>query len=201
MYSTLAKLPIVIFEEISETGNLELLLFERETLEPEALAELWQKLSIEFSDKSQTADSKRNFRLQKEIDMCYAKHKTIMMMIECLRFDWDNELVAKLRYWGYTVTQHSYHENIDSIERESNGLLVKAANLKSMLPKQEQGADNVSIYDVIASYSSVLSIDFGDYEKISCLKYVSIQKQVASKIKSSERTAEEKKRNSTKNRR
>lgn len=189
MYNTLAKLPIVIFEEISKTDDLKLLLNENETATEEELAELWQKLSIEFSEKSKNKDTNRNFRLQKDIDALECKHKTIALMLECLKFDWNNELVAVLRSWGYTVTQKDYYDNLERIERESKALLVKSANLKTMLPKKEGDNPEVSIYDVLASYCAILSLDF-DFETLSCLKYISLQKQVASKIKASEQNAE-----------
>ena len=57
MYNTLAKLPIVIYEEISNTGNLKLLLNENETATEVELEELWQNLSIKFSDKSISSES------------------------------------------------------------------------------------------------------------------------------------------------
>lgn len=189
MYNTLAKLPIVVYEEISNTGKLTLLLNENETATEAELEELWQKLSIEFSEKSQNTDTKRTFRLQKEIDSMECKHKTVALMIECLRFDWDNELVAALRKWGYTITQKDYYANLDRIERESAGLLVKSASLKTMLPKKDGEKSDVTIYDVLASYCAILGLDF-DFEVLSCLKYISMQKQVASKIKASEQQAE-----------
>lgn len=189
MYNTLAKLPIVIFEDISKTGNLLLLLNENESATEEQLAEMWEKLSIEFSDKSQNKDTNRNFRLQKEIDAMECKYKTIALMLECLKFDWNNELVAVLRGWGYTITQKDYYANLDRIERESKALLVKSANLQIMLPKKDGEKSEINIYDVLSGYSAILGIDF-DFEALSCLKYISMQKQVASKIKASEQQAE-----------
>lgn len=189
MYNTLAKLPIVIFEDISKTGNLTLLLNENESATEEELAELWEKLSIEFSDKSISSDSKKVFRLNKTIEELKFKHKMIAISLEALKFDWDNELVGILRGFGYTITQVRYYEDLERIERESKALLVKAANLETMLPNKNTEKTEVSIYDVLASYSAILGIDF-DYEALSCLKYISMQKQVSSKIKASEQNAE-----------
>lgn len=183
MYDTLAKLPIVIFEEISETGNLQLLLADGESMEPEALAELWQNLSIEFADKVESPESKKNLRLSRDIESFRFKYKAIMISCEALKFDWDNELVAKIRSFGYVITEANYYDDIERIERESKALLVKAANLETMLPKEGK---EISIYDVLASYSAILGIDY-DFEAVSCLKYLSIQKQVASKIKAAEK--------------
>lgn len=189
MYDTLARLPIVVFEEISKTGDLKLLLMENETATEEELAELWQVLSIEFSDRSINADSKRTFGINKIIEELKFKYKMIAISIEALRFDWDNELVGILRGFGYTITQVRYYDDLERIERESKALLVKAANLEAMLPKPSDGKSEATIYDVLASYSAVLGIDF-DFEALSCLKYISMQKQVASKIKASEQNAE-----------
>jgi len=185
MYNTLAKLPIVIYEEISVNGgDLTLLLQEGEIEKPEVLADLWQSLSVSFSEKSENSDSKKIFRLTKEIDSFRCKHKTIKVILECLKFDWNNELVAKLREWGYKIQQSTYFDDIERIDRESEGLLVKIESLKSMLPKSNT-EPKTSLYDVLSSYSAILGIDF-DFETLSCLKYLSMQKQVASKIKASE---------------
>ena len=113
----------------------------------------------------------------------------IAISLEALKFDWDNELVGILRGFGYTITQVRYYDDLERIERESKALLVKAANLQRMLPKADGEKSEVTIYDVLASYSAILGIDF-DFEALSCLKYISMQKQVASKIKASEQQAE-----------
>lgn len=185
MYKTLDKLPIKTYFLIEETGDINLLLFEGEKCDENELNVLWLKLQAEFSDLAQDPEDKKSLRILKEVKRCETKHQLIDAFCVCLDFDWDEEMVQILRNWGYVLTEENYYEDLEKIKRESEGLLIKAENLKKLLPKSEESGSNVTIDDVLASHSSILGFDF-DYETISCKKYLAHKKQIDVKMKHAE---------------
>lgn len=194
MYKTLDKLPIKIYYQIEETGDVNLLLFEGEQCNENELVSIWLKLQEEYSDLAQDPEDTKTLRILKEIKRCELKHQLIDVYCKCLDFDWDDEMVRALRTWGYSLTEENYYKDLERIKRESEGLLIKAENLKRLLPKSEGTSNNVTIDDVLASHSSILGFDF-DYETISCKKFLAQKKQIDIKMK---HAAAEAKRQNTK---
>lgn len=184
MYKTLDKLPIKTYMLIDESGDINQLLFDGEKCDESELSNLWQKLKDEFSDLSNNPDDKKNLRLSKQIKANETKHQIIETYCICLDFEWDDEMVETLRDWGYTLSDTNYHEDLERIKREADGLLLKIENLKRLLPKTDENS-NVTIDDVLASHSSILGFDF-DYETISCKKYLAQKKQIDVKMKHAE---------------
>lgn len=187
MYNTLDKLPIKTYMLINETGEISLLLFEGEKADENELSIIWNKLDNEFKDLSNDPDEKKNLRLAKQIMRYETKHQLIETYCICLDFEYDEEIAEALRAWGYKLTYENYYEDLERIKRESDGLLLKIEDLKTLLPKTE-GGSTVTIDDVLASHSSILGFDF-DYETISCRKYLAHKKQIDIKMKHAEAEA------------
>lgn len=187
MYKTLDILPIKKYMLIDESGDIHLLLFDDEKCDEDELSNLWLKLKEEFSELSNDADEKKILRLSKQIKSSETKHQIIESFCICLDFEWDDEIVKTLRDWGYILREDNYYEDLERIKRESDGLLIKAENLRKLLPKTDENS-TVTIDDVLASHSSILGFDF-DYETISCKKYLAHKKQIDIKMKHAEAEA------------
>lgn len=184
MYNSLSKIPTKIFYEILSTNNLRLLIegFDIPFISNEELLATWSKLKKEYDKKYSTNDNSL-FEVRKEIEILLAQHTQIILTCHALRFQWDEELVEILRSYMYTIKDdENYHTYLETIERQSEALKIKINRLKDLIPKEtEQKNEDTDLDDVMASYSSILGIDF-DFETIPISKFFSLQKQVDLKI-------------------
>jgi len=184
MYDTLDKLPVKRYFQILETGDFNLLLQKKDKVSEEELLLIWEKIFEEFSNLNEDVDTKKTLRIAKDVERNQIKYKLVQNFCIALDFDWDDELVEILRDWGYTLTKENYYEDLEKIKRESEGLLLKAENSKKQMPKIDEDSD-VTVDDVLASYSSIMGFDF-DYDTIVCTKYLALKKQINAKIKIAE---------------
>jgi hypothetical protein len=181
IYKTLRKLPMVILIEIYETMDVSLLSDEETS---EDLVSIWNQLDKEYQQKYNKQNSNKVFNLSREIEYLDKKYLEIKLIIEALKFDVYPELIAILRDYGYRFRDEFYNEDLERVERESNGIIQKINQLKQGLPKVEESgteSKNSSIIDLMASYSSVLGYDF-DFYTISVEKFKSLEHQVKHKV-------------------
>lgn len=186
LYDSLDTLPIKLYYKISDTGNLKLLTDQE--IEEETLNAIWDELVIGFDLLNKSNNSKKIFILNKEINSLEAIHKAVLMACESLSFEYDEYLIDIIKKYGFSFNDNStedYHNSIEKVIREAKSLVTKVNMLKNQLPKTEE-EDKVSLDEVMASYSSVLGIDF-DYNIISCTKFFALKKQVDIKVKSVEK--------------
>jgi len=182
IYKTLRKLPMVTFTEIIETGDVSLLSDEETDIDE--LLTIWNELFEEYQQKHNKQNSNKVFNLEREIEYLDKKYLEIKLIIEALKFDVYPELIAILRDYGYRFRDEFYNEDLERVERESNGIIQKINQLKQGLPKVEESgteSKNSSIIDLMASYSSVLGYDF-DFYTISVEKFKSLEHQVKHKV-------------------
>lgn len=183
MYNSLSKIPTKLFYEILATNDLRLLLEEKDIfVSNEIIESTWKELKASYDSKYSNNDNSL-FEIRKEIEILGAQHTQIILACHSLRFQWDEELVDILRKNMYTIKDdENYHNYIDTIERQSEALIIKINRLKGFLPQEtEQTNEETSLDDVMASYCSILGIDF-DFETIPITKFFSLQKQVDLKI-------------------
>lgn len=186
IYDTLDYLPIKLYYKILSSDNTDLLSTKKQT--EIDLKELWFELNSSFDKLDNSEENKRLFLVNKEIDSLKTIHKIILMSCEFLAFKYDEVLIDLLKGYGFSVVNSStkeYHESLIKIERESKSISTKIKFLEDKLPKKKKG-ESITLDEVMASYSSVLGIDF-DYNKISCTKFFALKKQVLSKVKSLEK--------------
>lgn len=178
VYNTLKILPVVVFFEILETNNLELL--SDEELKEEELKDIWNKLYNEFNELSEQKAGSNQLNLRKKIENLISKYKAVVIAVECLFSGYDNNLVSFLKREGYVVTLDNFENDLHAIKKEANDLLVRANTFSSQLPKETE--TKVNIYDTLSSYSLILGFDL-EFEKISVMKFLSLKKQVQNKVK------------------
>lgn len=190
LYKTLRELPFITCMEIMYTGNLLLLTDDPET-PIEELAELWMALEEKFQAVFNSGGQKKVFNVTKEIEYLLNKYQTIVNACVSLEFDVSEPLIEMLREFGYKFRMEFYNDDLIRVYREANAIHMKVSQLKSTLPKESENPSEdweTDIYQQMAAYSSLLSIDF-DFDKISCMKYKAIEHQVKSKIKALESQA------------
>lgn len=182
IYNSLRKLPMVTCVEIIDTNNISLLSDEEDTPIDE-LIEIWLPLFEEYKEKYGSKDNKKIFNLSREIEYLKQKHFIIKCAIDALRFDENEDLIKMLLDFGYKLSNENYIEDLNRIERESSGIILKIKMFEDQLPKEIENKEDAvsSIINVMAGYSSILGYDF-DFYTISVEKFHALEKQVKNKI-------------------
>ena len=196
IYDSLETLPYKLLVKIaSNNDNINLLsTVPVQENELEKLREIWKELFEEYKIISPNQEEYKLLGLKKDIGFLECKHKAISVALVALDFEYNQELVDILISYGYTLTKENYYEDLKRISRESDGLLMKARNIKKRLPKVDENSvsTKVSLDRLFAFYTSVLGIDF-DYNGISVTKFLGLKEQVDSKLKIAKEQAEKNK--------
>lgn len=186
MIYSLDTIPYKTFVKIAETGNVCLLSDSEKNID--LLSKTWEQIYDEHLSKSQTTESKKIFKISKEIDGLITLNKVVLMACECLRFEFNEELFNMITGFGYQLSvlnTELYHQNLEGIEREANAYIIKAESFKSMLPeKKENHNSTYNVDDVMASYSTILGFSIGDFNQVTYNAFFGYEKQVNAKIKS-----------------
>jgi len=176
-YNKLSTLPMVLFAEINETGDTEL-------LELENHSEVWEKLKAEYDQKYANNQGKKNFNLIKEIDFVSRKYMIIKLCIEALKFSIEPVVLDILLEYNYKIDVSRLHQEIARISEESENILIKITELRNKLPKQEDNNESArdNILKSLAAYSMILGFDI-DYYAVSVEKYFLLNKNATDKLK------------------
>jgi hypothetical protein len=191
MYKSLETIPYKTFIKIYETDEVHYLSKEEKDLEDFTneeiirLNEVWIKIKRSYLEMTPNEDELRVLDINKEIDYLESKYKLINACCECLRFDWDVDLVKIIRNHDFILTDENYYQDIKIIELQSKSIMDNVEVFKTQLPKEKQNTKKITIDDMMASICAVLGIDF-DFNTVSFTKVNSFLKQVDAKIKSLE---------------
>lgn len=184
IYKSLDTIPYKLFVKITETDDISLLSDSETNID--VLSEIWEQIYDEHLLKNQSTKSKKILKLSKEIDSLLTLNKVVLMACECLRFEFNQELFELVTGLGYTLSilkTKDYYDDIQRIEREANAYVIKAENYKGMLPeKQENKNSEYNVDDVMASYSSILGFNIGDFNLVTYNAFFGYEKQVNAKI-------------------
>lgn len=184
-YKTLRTLPMVLFHEIMQTNDYSLLSDDENA---EGLDILWNDLFEEYKNRYDNSNNKKIFNASREIAYLTNKYDEINLIVEALKFDASQKLIDILKEYGYKFEMPTYIEDLQRVERESNGILQKINALKKLLPPEPKETDDSKKYlivDLMAGYTNVLGYDF-DFYTISVEKFHALEKQVKNKISSVE---------------
>lgn len=188
-YQTLDYIPYKLFLRIASTGDFSLLSDTEKNLD--VLAKIWDKLFTEHLELDSTPESKKEFRINKDVEALETEHKFIVCACDCLEFAIDDDLIQILRSKRYelrTDNTENYYQDIEKIKRFAKGLIFKINALKSQLPKESTEENKIAdpqkltIDDVMANYTNIMGYDF-DYNTITYTKFNAIKRQVHLKIK------------------
>lgn len=187
IYNSLDTIPYKLFLTIADSGDVSLL-SDTET-DLEVLKEIWDKMHNEHLSKNQTSESKKIFKLSKNIDEQLFLNKVMLLACSAMRFEFDQKVFEIITSYGYKLSiadNESYHNDIERIEREANAYIIKAENYKNMLPepKEKTASSDYNIDDVMASYSSIIGYNIGKHNEITYSEYYAHQKSVNNKIES-----------------
>jgi len=182
IYKTLDIIPYKLFIKISQNHDYTLLCTENEFLELNELNDIWDSIHSEYLSLNPSSDDKRILKIHAEIYHFQAKYNWVIIACRILSWDYDKETIDQLIEYGYSITHESFLGDLERIQKEAEGLLVKADAMAEELPKQDENDAKYSVDDMLASYSVFLGIDL-DFNTIPATKVLSLGKQIDLKIK------------------
>lgn len=186
MIYNIDTIPYKLFLRIAETNDLQLLVVGSESIENEILEDIWKEMYEYHLENSETSETKKIFKISKEIEYLESNYKFVLMLCESLKFEYSEDVLGFLKEKGFQISTENtekYHAGIDKVIRESESYLMKAEEYKAMLPTEKQNED-YNIDDTMALYSAILGFSIGDFNLLTYKTFKSYEKQVNQKIKS-----------------
>lgn len=183
-YSSLDTIPYKLFVKISQTNDYSLLSDEETDIS--VLKSIWEGMYNEHLSSNQTDDSKKVFRISKDVENLLSLNRIVLMACESLRFEFNDDLIVFLKNIGYQFDNEdteTYYDSLGRIEREANAYIIKAENFKDMLPKGVDSESKHNVDDVMASYCVILGFNIGDFNTLTYRAFYGFEKSVTSKIK------------------
>ena len=190
LYSSLDTIPYKLFIKIAATSDFSLLSDTEKDLK--VLELIWEQLFKEHQEYESTPESKKEFRINRDVDALETEYSFVLNACDALAFAYDDELVLDLRAKRYQLRDdntENYYQDLTNIKRFAKGLKIKINSLKSQLPPEEKDEskiiqhESLSIDDVMAGYTMITGFDF-DYNTIPYTKFKAIKRQVNLKMKS-----------------
>jgi len=182
IYKTLDTIPYKLFIKISQEHDYSLLCYDNEVLTESELIDLWDSIHAEYLSLNPSSDDKRILKIHAEIYHFQAKYNYVIIACRILSWDYDKETIDQLIEYGYSITHETFLSDLERIQKEAEGLLVKADAMADDLPKQDENEAKYSVDDMLASYSVFLGMDL-DFNTITASKVLSLGKQIDLKIK------------------
>lgn len=169
----------------------DLTLLSTKPLNEEQLAEVdlvsvWDNMYENYQKLDPNSKSTEILRLSRKIEEYLAKYKAIHTAVQCLLFEYNEELIAMLKTYGYNLTETNYHKDLERIQRESNAWIMKAERLQSKLPEQKPDNEKeTNVDEVILGYCSATQLQF-DTNKITVTQFFAMQNVFKNKLKALE---------------
>lgn len=181
IYKSFETIPYKLLIEISNNRNYKLLT-DDPNIEDDELEAIWNEIEAEYNERDSNDDEKRYVKIEGLSSYFECMHKVIKTGCEILKFDYNQDVANVFNEHGYYINENDFLDRIDQIERECEGLLVKADHYRESMPTPADSG-NITIDDILASYCVMLSIDF-DFNTVTASKVVALGKQIDRKIKS-----------------
>lgn len=180
-YNRLDIIPLKIFLEVLNTGNLTLLTDDKKQLA--TISQVWSQMEADYELLGLSGNTNKLLNLTSRIEKLKVKYDAIGFALDALRFDPDDtDFMARLNSFGYAINKKTHFEDIDRIDRESQSLLIKIKRLKQKLPKYDKNDKTTTIDRVILGYSAITGLQF-DTNKITVVQFHSLKELAEEKIK------------------
>src|SRR5690606_19300277 len=95
------NLPVVLFFEINDNQDLQLLKPDNQPMEDGQLEMLWEDIKQKFKERDDASLANRIFALTKEVDFLQAKYNLIHLCVQQLRFAQNEEVLKIIKNLDY----------------------------------------------------------------------------------------------------
>ena len=178
VYDTCKILPLRIFFEISETGNVELLIINNAEIAKKILIETWENIVIEYAKIDGNQQVKDVIDKGDEIYRQAALYCEIKGMLLYLVGADKQEYVDRLNELGYIIDITDHKKKIESIQnndRRANHISTRMQIIQNEINSYSTGK-KASFDSVMAWLSSQLG--FEPKEDLTVLRYLEYKKQI-----------------------
>ena len=173
-YKSIKDLPLKLFFEIAETGNIKLLGNDIESV----LVERWESIVIEYGkhDNNESIN-----QVIEKSDMLYtqaALYCEIKGMLLYLVGSEKSEYVDRLNQLGYKIDNSSHKTKIESIQvndQRSNNISTRMQVIKSEIDNYSSGKK--ASFDAVMAWLSS-NLGFEPKEDITVLRYLEYKRQI-----------------------
>jgi hypothetical protein len=178
-YDSCKTLPLRIFFDIIESGNIELLVIDGKVDKAE-LIEAWEGIINEYADLDDNHTINDVLDKQDQLFTQAALYCEIKGMLIYLIGAHDQEYVDRLNELGYTINVNSQKEKIESIQnndRRANHISTRMQFIKKSIEKySEESGKKGSFDEVMASIAMELKLE--PSEDITVSRYLAYKKKI-----------------------
>jgi len=178
-YKSIKDLPLKIFFEIAETGNVQLLGKDK----VENLVDRWETIVNEYSEKDDNKAMQNVINKNDELYKQAAMYCEIKGMLLYLVGADKQEYIDRLRQLGYKIETSTREAKIQSIktnDTRSNHISTRMQIISSEIETYSSG-EKASFDSVMVWLSS--NLGFEPREDITVLRYLSYKKQISERNK------------------
>lgn len=190
-YTSLDTIPLKLFYQIMSSGDVSLLTDDKNELKN--VSKLWEQIKAEFEELDPTNQIQKTFRTLKEIEEYKTQYNGIQFAIEALKFDRDLDLENQLREFGFKLTEDTFIDDLETINNESQALLMFIDELEALLPKHN-GKKATSMDEVILGYASYTNLQYTNTNSITVTQFYALKKVFDEKLKAMRQQASKNKR-------
>lgn len=117
-----------------------------------------------------------DMNLHSQMESLLARYHVVKYSVYFLRQKHDQELVDLLKEMRYKIDDSNLSKSLDTIDRLTEGLLIRINSIKSKLPDKEVVEDTTPLDEVIMSYCALLEMGFIDTNSVTLSQYDSLIK-------------------------
>ena len=184
IYNSYDIIPIKLFLRIEQTEEYNLLTDEK--FSTEQLSLVWENIKKQREELgSDTKESKKILKLSKKLEVLKVKHRITILCIYHLQSKKDTELEGILKGYGYKLSDETFDEDLERIEKQNKIILFQIEQVMSELPQKETGGGTLD--ELILSYSGLLGMGFIDTNTITGTQFDALIKAGNKKLKQLEK--------------
>lgn len=200
-YQSVDTIPSKLFFKILDTGQYQLL--SDEIKDEKELKRIWDIIEQEDTELNPNDRTNDSIDVFKKVEWLAAKYKCIELCIRHLRYKKDDELIEKLREYGYklrydagslkdenwSAAEAIFQMDLDEIVRLSEDIGTQIERALVLLERKNKKTGKASSYDeVVMGYAAFTGSGFIDTNTITQSQYRALIKMGDEKIKSLEKS-------------
>ena len=181
-YNSCNVLPLKIFFDIAESGNVKLLLITKKKLDQSILSDAWEFILLEYSELDNNMMLQNTFDKTNQIAINAAKYIEVNAMLLYLQeVEYNKEYVDRLKELGYNVRDKNYIIDIELNQRKVNHIITRIKILQNDIDKYKD-EKNKSSFDQSLAWISA-NLNFWPPDDITVTRYLKLKKQITERQK------------------
>lgn len=185
IYNSLDTIPFKLLLKILKTDDFTLLstekVFESELKE---LSEIWSEIKLAYEKLDPDNEFSKTLKLRCRIERLSNDYKAVNLAVKGLRFEYNEELINILKSYRYKLSDENYFNDLDTIERESEAILLQIKKIEKKLPKEREEGKEQNIDKIIIAYNNGVMTDTN---KVTVMQFHATKELFEEKVKALEK--------------